>query len=288
MVKKAKYIDLHTHSIYSDGEKTPQELIEIAKQKNVGIFSLTDHDTILGVKELIKNYNDPDIKIVTGVEMTGYIEHGRLHILGYDFDIENEKLNKTLDKIHNFSINKVRLIIEFLLKEFNIMFNDDELNILYNPIGDVGRPDIAKLLIKHNYVQTVEEAFVKYLNFANDQVKDKQFYLTAKEIINLIEEAKGISVLAHPISLKMNLHDLENYICDLAEEGLIGIEVFHSEQPNEFRLELLKIANRYGLLVTGGSDYHGPIVKPDVEIATGLKNNVCITNLPIEEIFMKR
>ena len=276
-----KLIDLHIHTIYSDGELTPNEVLELAKENNVGLFSITDHDTLMGVKKLLETYDKNEIRFIPGIEMTGKIDKGQLHILGYDFDVFNEKLNAVLDKLHNVSIEKVRMMVDYLLEKYNIKFTDEELNKLYNPIGDVGRPEIAKLLIKHGYVQNVKEAFEKYLFEAHDHVRNKAFYLEAKEVIELIIDANGIPILAHPISLKKDMNELENYIVELVEYGLAGIEVYHPDQPMEYRVQLLNLAHRYGLLVTGGSDYHGPVVKPHITLGHGIKNNNIIIDLNI-------
>lgn len=276
-----KLIDMHIHTIYSDGELTPDEVLELAKEQSVGLFAITDHDTVMGVKKLLENYNDKTIRFISGIEMTGKIDKGQLHILGYDLDVYNEKLNTVLDKLHDVAIEKVRMMVEYLVDKYNMEFTDEELYKLYNPIGDVGRPEIAKLLIKHGYVESVKEAFEKYLFEAHDYVRNKAFYLEAKEVIDLIVGANGIPILAHPISLKKDMKELEDYIVELVEYGLAGIEVYHPDQPVEYRNQLLKIANRYGLLVTGGSDYHGPVVKPHITLGHGINNNNVIIELNI-------
>jgi predicted metal-dependent phosphoesterase TrpH len=276
-----KLIDLHIHTIYSDGELTPNEVLELVKEKNVGLFSITDHDTLMGVKKLLEIYDEQEIRFITGIEMTGKIDKGKLHILGYEIDVNNEQLNFVLDKLHNVSIEKVKMMIEYLVEKYNIEFTNEELNKLYNPIGDVGSPEIAMLLLKHGYVKSIKEAFEKYLIEAYDQVRNKAFYLEAKEVIELILGANGIPILAHPISLKKDIKELEEYIVELVEYGLAGIEVYHPDQPMEYRIKLLQIAHKYGLVVTGGSDYHGPVMKPHITLGHGINNNNIIVDLNI-------
>jgi predicted metal-dependent phosphoesterase TrpH len=276
-----KLIDMHIHTVYSDGEKTPIEIVHMAKENNVSTFSITDHDTILGVQELLKNYNEPNLRFISGIELTAKINKGRLHILGYGIDPYNKKLNESLVFLKENSIKRVREMVGYIRDRFNITFNDQDLEKMYNSVGNIGRPDIAKLCLKYGYVSNTQEAFNKYLIEAYDHLRKSTLKLTDYECINLILETGGIPVLAHPISLEKDNYDLNNYILKLMKYGLEGIEVYHSSQDEEYSNQLKKIANQYNLLISGGSDYHGEIIKPDVMLGSGKNGNVKIKQLSI-------
>lgn len=276
-----KLIDLHIHTKYSDGEKTPAKIVDMIKKSNVSTFAITDHDTVLGIQNLYQTYYEPTLKLIPGIEMTGEINKGRLHILGYGIDPYHQKLNDTLVKLRAFSVKRVQLMIKYIEDKYNIIFPDYELADLYNTIGNVGRPDIAKLCMKYKYVSYIQEAFDKYLIEAYDHIRNKDLKITDKECIELITSSGGIPVLAHPISLKKNYDELDTFVKKLMGYGLQGIEVYHSHHSEKYSNELLELVDKYDLLVSGGSDYHGEIVKPDIMIGSGRNGNVKIKHLSI-------
>lgn len=266
-------VDLHTHSIYSDGTKSPEELINLAASKNIKILAITDHDDIEGSKKLIA-LQDKDIIVYSGVELSAQVDKGQMHILGYNFDLENEELNAKLKELRELSIEKVKLYLKQLKDEFNIILPNQEVNELLNGIGRVGRPRLALLLVKYNYCKTVSEAFEKYLYDTN--IRNIKQNLKASECISLINNAGGIPVLAHPWSIRLTEEDLHNKLSLLVEYGLKGIEVYHSKNSQE-QVELYhKFAQEFSLLETGGTDFHGEEVKPEIELGTGICNNVSI------------
>lgn len=268
-------VDLHLHSTYSDGAETPKEISEIAKTKKLEIISLTDHDNIEGSKEIVK-LNDAEISIYSGVELTAKVPKGRMHILGHNIDLNNENINKKLQEMHEAAIYNILLYIEILKKDFDINIPQKEIDILIESKGNIGRPQLALLLIELGYCTDVEEAFQKYLIHAYDKVRSVKKGLTKEEAISLITEAGGIASLAHPGSLKMEYEELKKEIAYLKSIGLQGIEVIHSNNSIEERILFQKLAENYDLLITGGTDYHGIKVKPDIEIGSGRNNNVVI------------
>lgn len=286
-----KLIDMHMHSNYSDGELTPDELIELAIQKNIGTISITDHDTINGnrnidrTKEYIKNKT---IEIYNGIELSAKVPKGRMHILGYDYDINNEYLNNKMIELKDNSINSVLSIIEQLKKDYNIKFSYNDLKQLINANHNLGRPDIAKLLIKNGYVKTVNEAFEKYLIAAHNKIRSITKGLKYEECIELILKSNGIPILAHPKTLELENNELEKFIYELIKCGLKGIEVYNSIHTEEEMKSYLKIANKYNLLISGGSDYHGKITKPDIELGTGKNNNLKIKKISLLDEIKRR
>ena len=268
-------VDLHVHSIYSDGCLSPKEIIELAKKESITTLAITDHDNIEGSKELIR-LNPEGINIYSGVELTAKANKGRMHILGYNIDLENEKLNEKLKEMKDASIYNIMLYVELLKKYFAIIIPEEELNNLLSIKGNIGRPQLALLLIKLGYCRTVDEAFNKYLIFVYEKTRTIKKGLTKEECIDLITSAGGIASLAHFNSLKMSLEELKNEILYLKSIGLGAIESTHINLSDEERSLARNIATEYNLLETGGTDYHGPKVKPDVYIGTGRNGNVLI------------
>lgn len=270
-----RIVDLHTHSIYSDGQYSPKEILDMAKKNNIGTLALTDHDNINGSKELVK-FNNEGIYIYSGVELTAKVDKGRMHILGYNIDLENEELNKRLEEMHEASIYNLLLYIELLKKDFNIIISEKDINDIISKPGNIGRPQLALKMIELGIVKSVDEAFNKYLRTVYNKVRKIKKGLTKEEAISLIINAGGIPVLAHPGSLDLSRYDLEKEISYLQVLGLKGIERIHTNNKPEDRIFYEQLAKKYHLLESGGSDFHGPSVKPDVELGHGKNNNVKI------------
>ena len=273
-----KLIDMHTHTNYSDGEYSPKELIEKAKIAGINTLAITDHDTLEGLKNIPKNIKG--IKVIPGIELTAKVPKGRMHILGYNIDINNKELNDQMSFLKTKSINSVISLIEQLKKDYKIYFTYEEIKELVNYNHNLGRPDLARLLIRKGYVKTVQEAFDKYLIKAYDKTRKVNKNLTYKECIQLITNSGGIPVLAHPHSLELDNEKLEKLIRKMIKLGLRGIEVYHSKNTKEEEKFYLELAYKYNLLISGGTDYHGPNTKPDIFLGIG-KNNIHIEKLSI-------
>ena len=273
-----KLIDMHTHTNYSDGDYSPTELIKLAKKQNIKIIAITDHDTLEGIKNVPKNIKG--IKVIHGIELTAKVSKGRMHILGYNIDINNEELNDKMSWLKDKSTNSVISLIEQLKKDYKIYFTHEEIKELINANHNLGRPDLARLLIKKGYVKTVQDAFDKYLIAAYDKTRKVNKNLKPEECIKLILNSGGIPVLAHPHSLELDNKQLEILLRKMIKQGLKGIEVYHSNNTKEEEEYYLYLANKYKLLISGGSDYHGPITKPDIFLGLG-KNNIMIDDLSI-------
>ena len=270
-----KRVDLHSHSIYSDGSKKPKEVANEAKQNNIGILALTDHDNIDGSKELIA-LHDPEIYVYSGVELTAKADKGRMHILGFNFDLENHELNTTLKEMHEASIYNILLYVELLKKDYGIFIPQDKIDWLVNLKGNVGRPQLALILIQLGYVKNVEEAFNKYLIAVYEKVRHIKKGLTKEEAIPLIVNAGGVASLAHPSTLKMDRTELRKELLYLKELGLRCIEAIHSNETPESRKFYLELAKELELMISGGTDYHGHEIKPDIDLGYGRNNNVTI------------
>lgn len=283
-ITKNKLIDLHTHTNYSDGDLSPQELIKLAIEKNIGILAITDHDTLDGIKTIDKSdflIANSGIQIIDGIELSAKVPKGRMHILGYDIDINDVNLNKKMDEIKDNSINSVLSIMEQIKRDYGIVFKYNDIKELINSNHNLGRPDLAKLCVKYGYASSIQDAFDKYLIEAHNKTRSTSKGLPYEECLELITKSKGISVLAHPKSLELSEKEFLILLKEMINYGLKGIEVYHSSHTKEEIKFYLEIAKKYNLLISGGSDYHGPTVKPNIELGTGKNNNLQITSLSL-------
>ncbi len=267
-------IDLHIHSTSSDGTFSPLEILNLAQSLNLGAISITDHDTIDGTKEALTIEIPPSLKFLTGVEISAHPPPffsfpGSFHILGYAINTDDSVLNKTLGILQEARKNRNPQIIELL----NRMGLELTLNEILKDSGEcqLGRPHIAMQMVKKGFVHSIAEAFDQYL------AKDKPAYVDKYRIdcdraIEVILNAGGIPVLAHPVLLKIKDDDiLEKLIISLKEMGLKGIEAYYPEHTPDLIARYAEMANRNGLLITGGTDFHGSN-KPGIKMGSGRGN----------------
>lgn len=275
-----KLIDLHTHTTFSDGELSPEELINLAIQSNVGTLAITDHNTTNGLKGLDKERYKDQIRIIDGIELSAEWNTGRMHILGYGIDPYSVVLNDKMKEQESYSINKVMTIIEQLKRDYGITFSKEDFINIVNAKHSIGRPDIATLCIKYGYAKNEDEAFDRYLNPAYKKTKKFNKRLSYEECFDIIKKSGGIPTLAHPITLGLSEGPFLGLIKDMKSCGLEAIEVYHSNQDEEERNFYLNAAMQNDLLVSGGSDFHGPNKKPSIKIGTG-KDNLNIKELSL-------
>lgn len=279
-----EFMDLHTHTLYSDGDKTPKQIIQMAKEIGLTTIAITDHDMISGIKTLTEEDLE-GINFIPGVEMTAKVPRARMHILGYGIDIYNEFLNEKLD--NRVDVRNLLLYVEYLDKMFNIKFSQEELDKIISKPGNIGRPELGKLLIKYGYAADQDEAFDNYLNPVMDKCRHLKVGYSKEECIEMILEAGGIPVLAHPISLKLTEEELIKELKYLKSIGLMGIETRHIHHTPEYTNMLERIADELDLLKTGGTDYHGE-VKPKVKLGTGVNGNVYVTSSTMVDYLKER
>lgn len=275
---------MHTHTNYSDGDLSPQELIRLAIDKGIGTIAITDHDTIEGIKKINRNENiivNSGIEIINGIELSAKTNKGIMHILGYGIDLNNKSLNKKMTVLRDNSINSVLSIMEQIKRDYGIRFGFDDIKKLVNTNHNLGRPDLAKLCVKYGYAATVQDAFDKYLIAAHNKTRQNGKGLQYQECLELIKDSGGIPVLAHPKSLELSEKEFLILLNEMISCGLKGIEVYHSSHSKKEMDYYLEIANKYDLLISGGSDFHGKSVKPDIELGTGKDNNIKIKKLSL-------
>lgn len=270
-----KKADLHSHSIYSDGSDSPEQIVRRAEKNNIGVIALTDHDNIDGSKEIVK-IKSKSVYIYSGVELTAKATKGRQHILGINVDLENPELNSTLKEMRDNSIYNMLLYIDLLKKDHGIFIPQFKIDQLLNLKGNIGRPQLALILIDLGYCKTVEEAFNKYLIDVYEKVRSVKKGLTKEEAVSLIVNAGGVASLAHPNTLKMTKEELRKELLYLKSLGLSCIEAYHSNEPEEARAYYLELAKELDLMISGGTDYHGFEVKPDIELGSGRNNNTIL------------
>lgn len=261
-------IDLHTHSTASDGTYSPSELVRLAKKEGLKALALTDHDTLLGLKEAFETSREEKLDFLCGVEISIKCDGpGHFHLLGYFLTPEIPFLETTLLSLQKARDKRNELMLE-KLKALGIDITMDELKEIAQ--GEIGRPHFAQLLVQKGVVKTFQEAFDRYLKKGASAYVPKAL-LTPEEGINKIYQSGGIPVLAHPITLRLNEKELSNYLSKLKEMGIQGIEVYYSEHSKALTEFLYTEAKRLDLLITGGSDFHGTN-KPDIKLGRGFGN----------------
>lgn len=244
--------DLHSHSTASDGVQSPAENVKLAKMAGLSAMAVTDHDTVDGVAEALKEGQRQGIEVIPGIEISTVNKGQDIHVLGYFIDIHNESfLNKLMD-LRRVRDKRNEMIIE-RLQQLNIPITVEE--VYAKKTGDrknIGRPHIAEVLMDKGYVESMEEAFELYLG------KEGKAYanpprITPFEAFEIIRQAGGVPVLAHP-----GLYRDDEMVLDLiTKHGLQAIEVYHPDHNEDQEAHYGKMADTYGLLKTAGSDFHG-------------------------------
>lgn len=256
-------LDLHTHTIYSDGELTPYELFTKAKEIGLTHIAVTDHDTIAGIAEERRAAEEVGIAFIPGIEISTQ-EKEEVHILGLGIEETNALL---VEKCREFSENRgkrAQLICGFLNRR-NIPVKLEEVQAIAK--GEViARPHFAAYLVQSGYVSNQKEAFARYLNTPQFHAEVTRIKPSPQEVIALIHQAGGKAVLAHPGLLKKNRCETEAFIRELTEAGLDGIECIYQKHTPSEEMWFLELAKTYGLATGCGSDFHGIHVKPDVPL----------------------
>jgi predicted metal-dependent phosphoesterase TrpH len=249
------FADLHIHTNYSDGSWSPSEAVKYAKKLKLSAISITDHDCVDGIDEAIQEASKSCFEVIPGIELSAQIENSKnkeIHILGYYIDYKSESLKKQIDIFKRARAQRADEILNKLQKAGIILQDLSFMKTLENKA--IGRLHFAKALIKEGFASNVSDAFNKYLSFDKAAYVPKHS-ISPAEAIKLILDSGGIPVIAHPYFISYADKDLFR---SLAESGLKGIEVWHTKHPEHAVRKLLSIAKELDLLVTGGSDCHGP------------------------------
>lgn len=258
------FSDLHTHTTASDGQYTPAELVQLAKDRGLSVLAVTDHDTIAGVSEAQRAGDTLGLLVIRGVELSAK-EHTNFHILGYGFRDGDTELAHLCEKFRAGRDDRKYKIVDFL-REKGVKIDLAEVEEIAG--GEViARPHFAQVLVKQGYVSTNREAFDLYLDTEEFRQRVKRFKADARTCIEAIKAAGGKVSLAHPYQMGLPDKELEALVGQLKGWGLDAIECFYPKYTRLQQAFYIHLAERYRLHQTGGSDFHGEKVKPDVELA---------------------
>ena len=262
-------IDLHMHSTCSDGTFGPSELVRQVKAAGVTHMALTDHDTVAGLAEAREEAARQGVAFLGGLEISAELQPGTMHILGYGFDEGSAHLLERLEYVRRARRERNPKIIANLNGlGFEIRLEE----VAAKAGGEVlGRPHFAQVMLDKGYVESTQEAFDKYLAKGKPAYMDKE-RLSPGESVNVIRSAGGVAVLAHPLQLKARSdEELEALIGGLVDAGLQGMECYYRNHTPEVTRNFLLLAKRFGLIPTGGSDFHGAS-RPHIHLGTGEGN----------------
>ena len=251
------YIDLHTHSTASDGVYAPGELVRHAKDGGLRVLALTDHDTTDGLDEAAQAAAKLDIDFIPGIEINTDVSGGEVHVLGYFMEYQRPAFQEKIKVLRDARERRGQRMVELL--------NEHGINVAWERVraiaeGAVGRPHVAKALLEAGYVQTIGEAFDRYIGTGRFAYVPR-YRMTPEDAVRLIASANGLPVLAHPIDLP-GLDELRNWLPSLCAAGMVGLETYYGPYTAANEQALLALANKYRLIPTGGTDFHGPGIHP--------------------------
>ena len=273
-----KYIDLHTHSTCSDGTFLPAEVVKLAKEKGISAIALTDHDTLDGLPEAIEAGKKYGVEVITGIEFSVNADT-EMHMLGLNFDIDCPSIREVLDEMIIEREKRNHIVIEKLAELGMYITIEDILAETTSRV--TGRSQIAKAMMKKGYVSTLKEAFDKYLYFGRPVFVERKS-LTPEEAIELIHKSGGKAFLAHLNQTGKTDEELYTVLSNLKKAGLDGIEGYYTEYTEDMNRRYRKMAADLGLLLSGGSDFHGEN-KAGYELGEG-KGNLRIPYELIENL----
>ncbi len=263
---KPAYVDLHIHSTASDGSLSPVEILETAKKVGLRAIAITDHDTLEGSVEALRHHHSYGVEVLPGIEISVSVDSGTMHILGYLIRLDDAPLRQTLKVVQEARAHRNVEIVK-RLQGLGVGINHDEV-LEVSGGGQIGRPHIAQVLVQKGAVQNIDQAFNKFLKRGRPTYVER-YRLLPVEAIQAILRAGGVPVLAHPFTLNAKTEgDLDRILTELQQAGLKGVEVYYPGHGLELTARYERLAQRHGLLITGGTDFHGTVT-PGVHIGVG-------------------
>jgi len=254
--------DLHTHSTASDGQYAPAELARLVKKRGAEVWALTDHDSVNGVNEAVEAGKALGLRVIRGVELSAD-DYLNLHILGYDFSVS--AIKDWFASLQGGRNDRKYRIRDFLrTKGLEVPLDEVDAEAAG---GSVGRPHFAMVMLHRGYVATRKEAFDRYLDTPEFQAIEKGTKPSARECVERLKAAGGKVSLAHPYQIVLNGESLDELVKRLKGYGLDAVECYYPIHTPEQTAEYLALARKYGLRVTGGSDFHGEERKPEHPLA---------------------
>ena len=244
-------VDLHLHTLASEGRLTPAELIRLVAKQGLETISVTDHDSTEGLAEAYEAAKEfPYLRIIPGIEMSADIPGDEVHVLGYFLDYQDEQFQATLSEFRTGRVGRAQIMVE-KLKDLGKPV-DWERGLHFAGDGSVGRPHIALAMVEAGYFKEPKEAFDEYLGNGGLAYYDRP-KLNPIESVEMIQRVGGVPVLAHPTFM----NDMEAGIANLKKVGLKGMEVYYAQYDDDTVRHLARLAKEYDLIPCGGSDYHG-------------------------------
>ena len=244
-------VDLHLHTLASDGRLSPTELVNLIASKGVKVAAISDHDTTEGIKEAVRAAQAHDgLEIIPAIELSTDIPGDEIHMLGYFLQYEDDEFQAILRRFREGRVERGRMMVEKLASLGKPVDWERVQEIAGD--GSVGRPHIALAMVEAGYFEEPKEAFYEYLGRNGLAYAERQ-KMTPEEGVEMLAKVGGPAVLAHPA----NLEDLDTKVAQLKEAGLVGMEVHYSMYSQETIQRLLAVAQRHDLIPCGGSDYHG-------------------------------
>ncbi len=273
------YIDLHVHSNASDGTLSPAQVVELASEKGLDAIALTDHDTISGIKEAVQASRPAGIELVPGIEFSCVYQKTEIHILGLYINIDDPSFSARIQKLLDIRNQRnEEMIRRFQADGFSITLEDLQSG---NPGTVITRAHFARTLVEKGYASSMDQAFKKYLEYGGKYCMRKE-KISPEQAMEILTDNRAFPSLAHIMQYKLGWAENERLIAYLKELGLQGLEVYHSSHNEGQIPRLQQLARDYGLLPTGGSDFHGSN-KPDIQIGTG-RGGLRLSHYLLEDI----
>lgn len=257
----ASQVDLHSHTTASDGILSPRELVKRAAAVGIKVLAITDHDSTAGLEGAFQEAEKWGMEIIPGVELNTDVPQGEVHILGYFIDYGDKSFQEQLAKLRAAREERGQRMVE-RLQELGAPIRWER--VLELAVGGVvARPHVAQALLESGFVTSFEEAFEKYIG-RQGPAYVQRFRFTPQEAVTLISKHQGLAALAHPYIYDRSGRlvdglDLEKILPSLSKAGLVGIEAYYANYPRQATASLLHLAERFRLVATGGSDYHGQL-----------------------------
>ncbi len=261
-------VDLHIHSSVSDGRFSPADIVHKAAELGLTVIAIADHDAVDGIAPaLIAAQAFPGLKVISCVEISTDVPNGEAHVLGYFIDYTDHKLEATLSRFrHSREQRAQRMITK--LETLGVHIEWQRVQDIAGS-GSIGRPHIAQAMLEKGYIASLKEAFIRYIGHGTPAYVERE-KMTPAEAVELVLRANGLPVLAHPLTTD----DLEMMVIELKAAGLVGLEAYYNDYTADEINELLSLANKYNLIATGGSDYHG--------LDTGIETMIGGADVPME------
>ena len=249
-------IDLHSHSRASDGEYAAAEVAARARAAGLSVWALCDHDTVAGLPEAAAAAKPLGLRLVTGIELSAFLDRKEVHVLGHFVDPEHRALRRFEDELADHRRGRMTEIVRRLVA-LNVHVRIEDV-LAWSGGKTIGRPHVARAILEKGYVATIREAFDRFLGEGKPAYVPR-FRLEVAEAVELVRDAGGTATIAHPGVSRLDRREVER----ARDAGVVGLEVHHVDHDPGTRERLLRLAEELGMVPTAGSDFHGETVSPD-------------------------